>query len=403
MKYILAILAALTMVSCNKDYSEKMQHGHWLGQMQVSADEKLPFNFEVTSDRSMKILNGEEVILIDEVTYRNDSIFIKMPVFEGYFAVKLSEEGMTGHFINKSMDVNIPFNAIFNSKERFETDDAAITDITGNWEVVFNPDSHEDIYFAKGIFEQKGQKVTGTFRTKLGDYRYLEGVVDGDTLKLSAFDGAHAFLFVATVSDSTLNGVFYSGNNWSKPFDAKRNEHFELPNANTLTSMVDDYESLEFSFPDETGQTVSLADEKFQNKVVVVQLMGTWCPNCLDESTFFSEYSKLNSEKNVEFVALAFENAKTDSLAFTSIKRLKDRLGIEYPVLLAQYGTADKLEAHKKLPMLKNVVSYPTTIFIDKKGKVRKIHTGFNGPATGEKYVEFKNEFRKFIDGLLAE
>jgi thiol-disulfide isomerase/thioredoxin len=403
MKYMLIILSALTLVSCNKDYSKKMQHGKWLGQMQVSADEKLPFNFEVTSDRSLKIINAEEVILIDDITYKNDSIFIKMPVFEGYFAVKLTEEGVSGHFINKSMDINIPFKAIYNSKARFETKQAAKTDITGNWEVVFSPDSHEDIYFAKGIFQQKGQQVTGTFRTKIGDYRYLEGVVDGDTLKLSAFDGAHAFLFVATVKDRTLNGVFYSGNNWSEPFSAKRNDNFELPDANALTSMADSYERLEFSFPNEAGQMVSLADEKFQNKVVVVQLMGTWCPNCLDESTFFSEYSKLNSEKDVEFVALAFENAKTDSLAFVGIKRLKDRLGIEYPVLLAQYGTSDKLEAQTRLPMLNEVLSYPTTIFVDKTGQVRKIHTGFNGPATGEKYVTFKNEFRTFIDELLAE
>src|SRR5690606_4429336 len=118
---------------------------------------------------------------------------------------------------------------------------------------------------------------------------------------------------------------------------------------------------------------------------------------------FFSEYSKLNSEKDVEFVALAFENAKTDSLAFGAIKRLKDRLGLDYPILLAQYGSTNKVEAQKKLPMLNHVLSYPTTIFIDKTGKVRKIHTGFNGPATGEKYLDFKDDFKTFVDGLLAE
>ena len=53
--------------------------------------------------------------------------------------------------------------------------------------------------------------------------------------------------------------------------------------------------------------------------------------------------------------------------------------------------------------MLKHVLSYPTTIYIDKKGKVRKIHTGFNGPATGEKYIEFKTEFKEFTDKLLNE
>lgn len=403
MKIVLFILSVFTLFSCNKDYSTKMQRGHWLGELQVNDTENLPFNFEVTADKSLKILNGEEVILVDDVTYKNDSIFIKMPVFEGYFAVKLTKEGMEGNFINEDMNMNLPFKAIYNSKERFEVKEAPTNDVSGNWEVVFSPDSDQENYFAKGIFHQNGHRVTGTFRTKIGDYRYLEGVLDGNELKMSAFDGSHAFLFVATIKDSVFNGVFYSGNTWSAAFEGKRNENFELPDANTLTTMRNDAENFDFSFPDESGQKVSLTDEQFQDKVVVVQLMGTWCPNCLDESIFFSEYAKLNSEKDIEFVALAFENAKTDSLAFEGIKRLKDRLGIDYPILLAQYGSTDKVEAQKKLPMLTQVVSYPTTIFIGKKGKVRKIHTGFNGPATGAKYVEFKNEFRTYVEELLEE
>lgn len=403
MKCLFIILSALALVSCHKDYSKKMRQGHWLGQLQVNANEELPFNFEVTSNNSLKILNAEDVILVDEIDYKNDSVFIKMPVFEGYFAVKLTKEGMTGHFINKTMNTNIPFKAMYNSKTRFKTSQLPQRDITGSWEVVFSPKPDEESYVAKGVFKQIGEKVTGTFRTKTGDYRYLEGVIDGSQLKLSTFDGAHAYLFLATVSDSTLNGVFYSGNTWEASFEAKRNANFKLPDAHTLTTFNKDYERLEFTFPDENGELVSLQDEQFAAKVVVLQLMGTWCPNCLDESRFFSEYSKSNSEKDVQFVALAFENAKTDSLAFVGIKRLKDRLGIEYPILLAQNGTSDKAEAQKKLPMLNEVVSYPTTVFIDKTGEVRKIHTGFNGPATGEKYVAFKAEFSAYIDELLAE
>ena len=38
-----------------------------------------------------------------------------------------------------------------------------------------------------------------------------------------------------------------------------------------------------------------------------------------------------------------------------------------------------------------------------RKGRVRKIHTGFNGPATGDKYIEFKDEFESFVTELLSE
>jgi hypothetical protein len=70
---------------------------------------------------------------------------------------------------------------------------------------------------------------------------------------------------------------------------------------------------------------------------------------------------------------------------------------------LAQYGGINKTEAQQKLPMLNHVLSYPTTIIIDKTGAVRKIHTGFNGPATGNKFTEFKNEFESFLAELVAE
>ena len=272
----------------------------------------------------------------------------------------------------------------------------------GIWETSFDFDT-DDPYPAKGIFYQSGNRLSGTFRTKVGDYRYLDGVVDGDSLKLSAFDGAHVFLFTAKVSDSTMEGKFFSGNHAVENFKAKRNSAFELPDANSLTFLREGYDTFGFSFPDPSGKLVSLADERFQDKVVLVQIMGTWCPNCLDETKFYVEYLRNNPNPNLEMVALAFEYAKTTEKAFEGIERLKNRVGVEYPVLLAQVGTSSKSKANEKLPMLNHVLSYPTTIYIDKKGEVRKIHTGFNGPATGERHEEFKREFAETLEGLLSE
>ena len=201
-----------------------------------------------------------------------------------------------------------------------------------------------------------------------------------------------------------MNGFFYSGNHWKEPFEAKLNNTYELPKADNLTFIKEGYEDFDFSFPDTRGRIVSLSDTKFQQKPVIIQIMGTWCPNCLDESKFLVNYLRENPYTNIEVIALAFEVAKTREIAFKRIKRLKERIGIEYPVLLAQYGnSADKKIAVKTLPMLNHLISFPTTIFIDKKGKVRKIHTGFNGPATGKKFNEFKNEFENFMGALVLE
>jgi len=269
---------------------------------------------------------------------------------------------------------------------RFSSTNAATTNITGNWETIFSKNSEYEKYIAKGIFNQIGKHVSGIFKTTTGDYRYLEGIVTGDSLRISTFDGAHAFLFTAEITDSTMNGFFYSGNHWKEPFTAELNNEYELPNEENLTFIRKGYENFDFSFPDTKGRIVSLSDPEFQNKTVIIQIMNTWCPNCLDESKFLVNYLKENPDKEIKVVALAFEVAKTREIAFQRIKRLKDRLGIRYPILLAQYGNlADKKLAQQKRPMLNNLISYTTTLYLDKKGSIRKINTAFNGPAKSKK------------------
>lgn len=392
------------MFSCKEKTGIKtLEKSRYRAELKVNDSLNLPFNFEVLSENELQVFNAEEVIEVNAIEYKNDSVYIQMPVFEGFMVAKIENESLNGRFVKPSLNRVMDFKAVKNDSRFATYDRVSKFDISGNWETVFSPNSEDDKYIAKGVFNQKGNIVTGTFRTTTGDYRYLEGVLNGNQLQLSTFDGAHAFLFTAELKDSTMNGVFYSGNHWKEPFIAKRNDTFKLPDANQLTYLKEGYETVAFSYPDENGNMVSLKDDRFKDKVVLIQIMGTWCPNCLDESKYYSEFYKNNKDQNLEIVALAFEYVKTPEKAFNNIKRLKQDVGIEYPVLMAQHGSVSKVKANKKLPMLNHVLSYPTTIFIDKKGEVRKIHTGFNGPATGEKYMEFKKEFERFVDGLIKE
>ena len=404
--FIIPVLYILLLFACNRHEKVTPLEGIWLAELAVMDDEKLPFNFKLTTnekgDFEMEIYNAEEVIQVDELEIFGDSITIKTPVFEGYITGRFTENTIVGMFIKESLDRRVPFKAIHGSEHRFKNDNGPKGEVTGIWETEFNQNT-EDAFIAKGIFVQSGSKVTGTFRTTTGDYRYLEGTMDGDSLKLSVFDGSHAFLFIAKVADSTLNGVFYSGNHSKEPFVAKRNANFELPSEDSLTFIKEGFDKFAFSFPDKSGKIVSLEDARYKDKVVIVQIMGTWCPNCLDETKYFVDYLQKNPNPNLEVIALAFEYAKTTEGAFKSIERLEERIGVEYPILLAQYGTSDKAEAQKKLPMLNHILSYPTTIFIDKNGDVRRIHTGVNGPATGEKFVEFKKDFNEYVNALLNE
>jgi len=406
MKYFTSFIAVVVLLSsCKQTEETVLNEGVWRGTMEVMDGQKLPFNFSIERKENgyvMEAYNADEVLSIDEISITGDSVYIKMPVFEGYIAGIFQKNSITGSFIKESLDRVVPFSAVYGDTARFKPGNSENSNITGVWEASFSPGT-EDQYIAKGIFTQKDQKVTGTFRTTTGDYRYLEGVMDGDSLKLSKFDGAQVFLFLARVIDSTLQGTFYRGNHYKVPFEAKRNDLYELHNADPLTFIKEGYEKFSFSFPDSEGTKVSIEDEQFKDKVMVVQIMGTWCPNCLDETKFLVNYLEETPNEDVAVVALAFEYAKTEEGAYKGIKRLQERIGVTYPILLAQFGSSDKKTANEKLPMLNHILSYPTTILLDKQGNVRKIYTGFNGPATGEKFIEFRSEFDEFIQSLLAE
>ena len=308
MRYLLIFVISLLIISC-KEKIAPPSAGNWRAVFWVQDDKLLPFQFEWNEDNTITLKNADERILISDITLENDSIIIKHPVFEGVFKGVYTHDDIRGNFIKPSLDQVVPFNMTWGVKDRFVRKNEAEALAGGNWEMIFSAHSEEDRYIAKGIFEQQDGHVSGTIRTTTGDYRYLEGIMDGSTLKLSTFDGAHAFLFEAEVRDSLMFGFFYSGNHWKEPFSAVRNESYELPDENTLTYLKEGYDRFDFSFPDTEGNMVSLSDERFKDKVVVVQIMGTWCPNCLEETTYYANYLKENPSSELEIVSLAFEYA----------------------------------------------------------------------------------------------
>ena len=403
MKYLWLLIIAVVTLSCSQE-STKPKPGPWRAVLQLDNEKEIPFLLEYKEDSTFVVINAEERIDIKDVSIKGDSIFISHPVFEGVIEGRFTQDSIIGNFIQENLNRQVPIVITHGRQARFNVNAAPSSIVTGNWETVFSPNNATDKYVAKGVFEQKGNRVTGTFLTTTGDYRYLDGVIEDDSLKLSTFDGAHAFLFEAKVTqnDSMLQGMFYSGNHWKEPFKAKRNNDYQLPKADSLTFLKKGYDSLAFSFPNVKGDTISLKDKRFKNKVVIVQIMGTWCPNCLDETRYLTNYYD-DKPENVEIVSLAFEYAPSKEKAWQSITKFQQGVGVPYPILLAQYGSNNKQTANDKLPMLNTILSYPTTIFIDKTGNVRKIHTGFSGPATGDKYEVFKKEFESFTEMLANE
>jgi thiol-disulfide isomerase/thioredoxin len=378
--------------------------GDWRGVLKAQNAE-IPFLFEVVeSGGNIKIIlkNAEERIPLDEITFRGDSIHVPMYIFDATIHAKISGDRMTGIYVKDYLDDYVmPFEAEFGNSERFTSIEPATGgQFSGKWEVDFVDE--EGTEKAIGIFEQFEGKIKGTFVKSDGDYRFLEGTANGDTLKLSCFDGTHAYLFEAVVNDDgTLDGDYWSGKTWHQKWVARRNDNFELPDPYALTYMKEGYDKFEIKFPNSSGDLVELSDPRYQDKVVVIQLFGTWCPNCMDETKFYVEWLEKNKNRGVEIIGLAFERKPEAEYAFDRIGRMKEKLGVTYEILLA--GTTSHESRAEALPMLNRIMSFPTTIILDGQHRVRKIHTGFSGPGTGEYYERFVEEFNMLMDKLLEE
>ena len=404
------LLFFLFIFSCTtKQIPEKkelLKLGGWVMEMDLNG-EVLPFSFELNKTNStwgMAIINDQEKILVSDVVVKNDSLIAKLPVFESEFKLAIKDpENMVGLWLNYYKGPNYKINSVakFFTRGWFrERPIKNVVQINPKYEVVFSKNT-DSSYAAIGLFNQKENRLTGTFATETGDFRHLEGNVYGDSIFLSTFDGSHAFLFKGVSKGDSIMGNFWSGTHWKESWVAKPNDDFKLRNPDSLTFIKPEYDGINFSFENESGQIVSLSDETYKNKVVIVQVMGTWCPNCLDETNYFTELYRAYNSEGLEIVAIAFERTRTKEKGLNNIKRLKDRTGADYEILLG--GSSSKDKAAEKLPMLNHVMSYPTAIFIDKKGNVRKIHTGFYGPGTGNLFLDYKKETELFIESLLNE
>ncbi len=392
--------------------------GPWRATLQMPGGD-LPFGLEVAAAAPgtkthppVYLLNGTDREQIDEITIDGNRVTMLMPGFKNRIDATLEGERLAGTLTmvkSGAEEQKIPFQAQHGQTWRFTPPaagssnakaTAAPQDVTGRWAVTFVADGKATA--AVGEFRQRGTEVTGTFLTPTGDHRYLAGEFRDGSLRLSKFDGGHPFLYQATLlPDGTLEGRYWSGLAHQETFTARRDESATLGEAENATQMKDSDSALDFRFPDLGGVYVSLHDPFYVGKVVVVALAGSWCPNCHDEAAFLAPLHREYRGKGLEVISLMFEQFGDFERAAEATHRFRRRYKIDYATLIA--GISDKDDAATRLPQLNGVFAFPTTIFIDRQGKVRKLHTGFSGPATGAHYEKLTADFRSMINALLAE
>lgn len=369
----------------------------------------LPFLFDVIYENDttwhIEIINGDERIPVKDIEYvrlKEDAdmrLTMDFPIYDAHIEAEVREGAMQGNFVVRSKEnYRIPFAAFHAQTNRFTLPANPTTpmDVDGKWKVTFNA-GKESAYDAIGEFQQNGPNLKGTFRTETGDYRYLDGVVIDNKLWLSTFDVAHAFLFHAKQQpDGTLQGIFRSGKHYTSNWVAEKSDDFQLTNPDSLSAAT--MQTFSITRTNQDGIATTFPSES--DHVKILQLTGTWCPNCKDETAFLVDYLKDNPDVQVEIAALAFERYKNEEDALKNLRRYREKMGIPYPMLYG--GPVSKKAASESLPMIDEVISYPTMIILDKKNQIRKVHTGFNGPATS-KFNVFKQSFDTFIRKLAEE
>lgn len=384
----------------------KLNNGVWRFAMELGpADLPFSISFENinTENPNAYLSNQDEKIEITEISIIGDSIHLRLPVFPSILSARIESPTLiSGQWINESKEnYTIPFVAEHDKKFRF-TPNSSSKEISSQYKVDFTSEKGSEWPAVLDIKNSQGT-LSGTFLTETGDFRYLAGNIINESIFLSTFDGSHAFYFSADISgDSLVNGIFLSGTHYKATWTAIADSSFGLRKPQELTFLNEGYNHVDFRLPNQDGDTVTWNDLNLDNKVVILDIMGSWCPNCMDANKAIHELTSHYPEDQFEIVTVAFELTKDLAVAKKRFTKMQNNSGFDsHEFLFAGY--ADKKRAKEVFPMLNHIMSYPTLIFIDKNRNVRQIYTGFYGPGTGKHYDNFMEKTGSLLEDMISE
>jgi len=391
---ILSLLLLIFQSAAKAQKPIKTISQKWLCSIKIQ-DKTIDFKLEAKTGKTFPaqyyLWNGKERIDLNKNIKVGDSLHCPISVFESklIFPIKLTDS-FSGFYVN-SKNQRLPFEAKIISAAFEISKPRILEQYRGNWNLYFH-DGGLPTDSGVLITELKGDSIYGTILTETGDYRFLNGKV-GSNAYLQTLDGGHSYRFDYGVKKDSIFGTFIYGPKGTQLFYGIKTKAPKLKDGFESTK-VGPYEQFRFTAKDESGNAITQSYLPIQKKAVVLQILGSWCPNCLDETKFLtSVYSQ--KPKNVEFLGLAFERKPDLRLAYERINVLKTRLKVPYPIFYA--GQANKDSAKTAVPFLPKVFAFPTTVFVKADGSIYKVHSGFSGPATGQFYKDWETEFYKIL------
>ena len=376
--------------------------GRWDGTVKYG-DANIPFPIEFSSqgsDVTASFFNGDDRVTSTSGRLSGPNLTIDFAHYATRLNATFVDGVVKGTYGNTKYGYH-DFEA--RTHQPLPPADAAAPNIAGVWDLP--NDSPKGEHAWRLIIQQKSSQVSAAILRVDGDTGSLRGDFRNGKFVLNHFDGARAaVLEIIPKADGSLAVSLEGFHNPTKTFVAVRLENAQvkgLPapaDPDNFTHIKNPNEPFPFSFQDLTGKLVSNTDPKFKNKVVIVNVTGSWCPNCHDEAPFLAELYRKYHADGLEIVALDFEEPEQRKDP-TRLQAFIKKYGIEYTYLLA--GEPSELQA--KVPQAENLNSWPTTFFLGREGKVRAVHAGFAAPASGEFNVALKKEVTERVERLLSE
>lgn len=361
---------------------------------------EIPFRFEITGQGAAtrgSFFNGDDRMTSTSGSFENGTLSLGFDELGTTLQATLKDGRLQGQYDRGGRGAPLPFEA-----KRFApvpAEEGTVPSIAGLWNV--------QVQSAKGeaawqlIVRQSGAEASAAILRIDGDTGTLTGSFRDGKFVLSHFSGMRPLRLELTPQpDGSISLV----QNKSAALTAVRAEEAlakGLPqpsDPSRFTSVKDPTEPLRFSFPDLTGTIVSNTDARFQGKVLIVNISGSWCPNCHDEVPFLVELYTKYKNRGLEVVGLSFEE-EAQLKNPVRLRAFMKRYGVEYTVLLP----GEPKDLGEKLPQGVNLNSFPTSYFVGRDGRVRGAHTGFPGKASGKFYDDARADMTAVIERLLAE
>ncbi|MCT4643318.1 MAG: TlpA family protein disulfide reductase [Bacteriovoracaceae bacterium] len=384
MKFLILLIPLLTSCFTSEDIS-----GTWSFKLNTQ-NNPIPFKVNIDKEqRFFEITNSEEILKF-EITKNENKYIIPIANHDSAIELELKDKKLVGYWIkyNRKSDYKL---SVIGKKEELDLNVKFPTNFPKRWKIIFT-DKMNRKKDALLLFTKNHASIL----TSTGDYRYLRPVFKENRLNLYGFDGTFAFNFSGIWSLENFKGTMYAGLNWTQNFSAKPDYNFLLPDPTTVTKVKKS--ALDLCLPTLNDDKICLNRKSKRPKVI--QIFGSWCPNCIDETKFIQDYKNKHKPK-VDFYIVAFERAPNKKLAIKALKKARKLYGIDYPIMIGSYTKDKKVE--DIFYGVDNFASFPTTVYVDKNNNIRKVHSGFTGPATGKYYEEFVREFDFLLKKLQSE